>query len=137
MLNYGVIALAIVALAQSAAIWRLSRVMQVTLRLNERLSHFAQALALLTDTTEAGLASVASELELNGQRRAARSVAPRATSKRIAKAARGGQAIEEIAAAEAISESEVRLHLGVWPNEPKGTRRAVVEVPCRAANTSH
>jgi hypothetical protein len=126
MLNYGFIALAIVVLAQSAAIWRMSRAMRVTIRLNERLSHFADALALLTDTTETGLASVAAELELTGRKRAARSVAPRAASKRIVKAARRGQAIDEIAAAEAISESEVRLHLGIWPDDAEGTRHGAL-----------
>ena len=126
MLNYGFIALAILTLAQTAAIWRMSRAMRATTRLNDRLSHFAEALTLLTDTTEIGLANVAAELEVTGRKRAARSVAPRAASKRIVKAARRGQAIDEIAAAEAISESEVRLHLGIWPDDAKGTRHGAL-----------
>ena len=128
MLNYGFTALAIVTLAQSAAIWRMSRAMRVTIRLNERLSHFAEALPLLTDTTETGLASVATELQATGRTRAARSVAPRAASKRIATAARCGQAINDIAAAEAISESEVRLHLEMSPGLAKGTRHGALRV---------
>jgi hypothetical protein len=117
---YGFTALALVVVAQTAAIWRMSRAMRVTARLNDRLSHFAEALALLTDTTEVGLANVAAELETTGRQRAARSVSPRAASKRIVNAARCGQAITEIAAIEAISESEVRLHLGMAPNTERG-----------------
>jgi hypothetical protein len=128
VLNYGFIALALVVLAQTAAIWRMSRAMRVTSRLNDRLSHFAEALALLTDTTEVGLANVAAELESTGRQRAARSVSPKAASKRIVNAARCGQAINEIAAAEAMSESEVRLHLGMMPAATKGTRDGALRI---------
>jgi hypothetical protein len=128
VLNYGFVALAVAVLAQTAAIWRMSRALRVTSRLNDRLSHFAEALALLTDTTEVGLASVAAELEATGRTRAARAVAPRAAAKRIVNAARCGQAIGEIAAAEAMSESEVRLHLGMAPNGAKGTRDGALRI---------
>ena len=128
MLNYGFIALALVTLAQTVAIWRISLAMRATTRLNDRLSHFAEALALLTDTTEAGLANVAAELEATGRPRAARAVAPRAAAKRIVNAARCGQAINEIAAAESISESEVRLHLGMVPAAAKGARHGALRV---------
>ena len=112
MLTYGFIALAILTLAQTAAIWRISVAMRATTRLNDRLSHFAEALALLTDTTEAGLASVAAELERVGTlKRSATTATRRATSKRITTAAKSGRTLEEIAAFEALSESEVRLHL--------------------------
>ena len=122
MLTYAVVALTAVVFAQTVAILRLSRAQRATSRLNDRLSHFAEALALLTDTTEVGLANVAAELENSGRKRAARSVSVRATSKRIAGAVRCGQDINEIAATEAMSESEVRLHLGMMPANAKGTR---------------
>ena len=128
MLNYGFTALALVVLAQTAAIWRMSRAMRVTSRLNDRLSHFAEALALLTDTTEVGLANVAAELESSGRQRAARAVSPKAASKRIVNATRCGQAISEIAAAELMSESEVRLHLGMMPDDLKGIRNGALRI---------
>lgn len=128
MLNYGLIALVLVVLAQTAAIWRMSGATRVTSRLNDRLSHFAEALALLTDTTEVGLANVAAELENAGRQRAARAVSPRSASKRIVNAARCGQAINQIAAAEAMSESEVRLHLGMAPAGAKGTRDGALRI---------
>ena len=117
-----------VVLAQTAAIWRMSRVMRITSRLNDRLSHFAEALALLTDTTEVGLANVAAELETTGRKGAARAVSPRAASKRIANAARHGKAIHEIAATEDMSESEVRLHLGMAPDGATGGRDGALRI---------
>jgi hypothetical protein len=128
VLNYGFTLLALVVLAQTMAIWKMSRAMRVTSRLNDRLSHFAEALALLTDTTEVGLANVAAELEQNGRPRAARSVSPRAAGKRIVNAARCGQAINEIAATESMSESEVRLHLGMVKSSAKGARNGALRV---------
>ena len=128
MLNYGFTALAVVVLAQTVAMWRMTRAMRVTSRLNDRLSHFAEALALLTDTTEVGLANVAAELEQTGRARAARSVSPRSAAKRIVNAARCGQAIDEIAASESMSESEVRLHLGMLKPASKGARNGALRV---------
>jgi hypothetical protein len=109
-------ALALLALGQTVMIWRMSKHVRAVARVNERLSHFAEALALLADTTEAGLANVAQELERTGGRRAARASA-RSASKRITTAVRRGRSIEEIAANEALSESEVRLHLQLATDE--------------------
>ncbi|HEV8210288.1 MAG TPA: hypothetical protein VGP77_09215 [Vicinamibacterales bacterium] len=115
MVTYGFLVLGLAVAAQAVAIWRMSRALRGAARLNERLSHFAEALALLTDTTETGLSNVAAELERSGHRRAARSVSRGAAAKRIVTAARRGQAIGDIAANEAMSESEIRLHLSMAP----------------------
>ena len=128
MLTYALMALTVVVFAQTVAILRLSRAQRATSRLNDRLSHFAEALALLTDTTEVGLANVAAELEQTGRARAARSVSPRSAAKRIVNAARCGQAIDEIAASESMSESEVRLHLGMLKPAAKGARHGALRV---------
>jgi len=111
-MTYGLMtpAIAVLALCQTLVLWRLSKRMKAVSRVNDRLAQFAEALALLTDTTEAGLATVAAELEEPGRRRSSRTTT-RSASRRIATAARRGQAIEEIAAAEGLSASEVRLHL--------------------------
>lgn len=78
----------------------------------DRLSRLADGLALLTDTTEAGLATMAREL----QQRNRRTPQPRAASrtavgKRVLAAARKGEDLASIADDEQLSESEVRLHL--------------------------
>ena len=128
MLIYGFFALGLAVLAEAVAIWRMSLAMRGAARLNDRLSHFAEALALLTDTTEAGLANVAAELERTGRRRAARSVSRSAAAKRIITAARRGQDVDEIAAAEGMSQSEVRLHLSMAPGSAEGSGHGVLRV---------
>lgn len=99
-------------------------------RIEQRLAHFGEALALLTDTAQTGFASVASELERTGARRTT-TTGRAAASRRIVGAAKKGRSIQDIAASEDVSESEIRLHLGlaedldeeaVAPPAPKGTR---------------
>lgn len=102
--------LALMNLVQVVLIVRLSRRVSSSERVHERLAHFAEALTLLTDTTEAGLSSVANGLNAFGQKAATRSTT-RATSRRIVKAAKSGMPVASIAADEAMSESEIRLHL--------------------------
>jgi hypothetical protein len=123
---YAMAALILVVLAQTAVTWRLSTRIGAAERLDRRLAHFAEALGLLTDTTEAGFANVAMELEQTGRRRTsrpastlaaprstARSTTPRAAARRIKTAVRCGREISEIAADEGMSESEVLLYLGM------------------------
>jgi hypothetical protein len=135
-MTYALAALALVALAQTVVIWQLARRVRAAAPLDRRLAHFAEALALLTDTTETGLANLATELEQSARRRgarpaasgaaprsSARSTAPKATSRRIVTATRCGKPIAEIAAAEGMSESEVMLHLGMSVDpDAKGSR---------------
>ena len=116
MTTYLVIALTLVVVAQTAILLRVWALLQRPARSEDRLAHFAEALALLTDTTEAGLANVALELE-STRRRTPRGTSRAATAKRIAAAVRKGQSIEDIVAAEALSESEIRLHLRMTGNE--------------------
>jgi len=103
--------LTVVVFAQTVALWRISRGMAGVARLGSRLSHFAEALALLTDTTEAGLANVANELEQAGRRRVSSTRTRASAARRISTAAVRGRSVEEIAALEEVSESEIRLHL--------------------------
>lgn len=81
-------------------------------RLEGRLSRFGEALALLTDTTQSGFASIAGELERSG-RRPAPTTSRAATSKRIVTAVKRGRSVQQVAADEQVSESEIRLHLGL------------------------
>lgn len=114
MMIYVLAAMAVVNALQLALLVRLAR--RVTgneagnERVNERLTHFAEALTLLTDTTEQGLSNIAAGLTAFGQKTTTRSTT-RATTKRIVSAARNGREVSAIAAAESMSESEIRLHL--------------------------
>jgi hypothetical protein len=114
--TYLMIALTVATLVQSALLCRVWTLARRDSRTNERLSHFAEALALLTDTTEAGLSNVALELEAT-RRRTPRASSRAATAKRIATAVRKGRSMDDIVAAEAISESEIRLHLRMTGDE--------------------
>lgn len=103
-------AMAVVNALQLSLLIRLARRITGAERVHERLTHFAEALTLLTDTTEQGLANVASGLTAFGQRTATRGTT-RATTRRIVSAARKGRPVSAIAAEESMSESEIRLHL--------------------------
>ncbi len=105
--------LALLSLAQLVLIARLLRSARVAAKADERVTQLTAALALLTDTTEEGFVNVATELERVGARPLPSGATRRATTRRIAAAVRKGRAIEDIAIAEALSESEVRLHLGL------------------------
>lgn len=117
MLTYLCIGLALAVVAQSLVIVRVSRALDGIKRFGDRVAHLAAALELLTDTTEAGLGNVAVALDNSAAPRAARTTRA-ATSRRITSAARKGGSIEEIAARELLSESEVRLHMTLA--EPDG-----------------
>lgn len=97
-------------------LWAARRLDELT-NIRERLSRLADGLALLTDTTEAGLATIARELQ---QTQAGRMSAPRPTratvSRRVVAAVRKGEDLVTIAGQEALSESEVRLHLKLAQN---------------------
>ena len=83
MTTYLVIALTLVIVAHTALLLRVWALLRRPARTEDRLAHFAEALALLTDTTEAGLANVALELE-STRRRTPRGTSRAATAKRIA-----------------------------------------------------
>lgn len=99
--------------------WRLLRALTTVQRLDEKLGHFGDALSLLTETTESGFRAVALELDRTPQagpggavkKTSAQSALARASGARINAAARRGRSVSEIAAAEQLSEGEVRLRL--------------------------
>jgi hypothetical protein len=92
--------------------------------LDGRVAHLSAAMALLTDTLEGGLHDVAREVSrLASQPSAAVPVpAPRnrvTTQRRVRGAAKRGQSVRDIAAAEQMSEGEVRLMLQNTSREVK------------------
>jgi hypothetical protein len=111
--------LTVVVIGQSYLLWRLTRSLGGVYKLDEKLGHFGDALSLLTETTESGFKAVAAELDRaavrpnDGPAKAALKKAMPATSTaaRINAAARRGRTVPEIAAAEELSEGEVRLRL--------------------------
>ena len=90
--------------------------------LDGRVAHLAAAMALLTDTLEGGLHDVAREVSRLGTQPSAAPVVPRnrtAAQRRVRGAARRGRTVREIAAAEQMSEGEVRLMLQSTAREIK------------------
>lgn len=107
-----VMAVGVILLVQSLFIvWTLRRMAELA-HVRERLSRLADGLALLTDTTEAGMEAIARELQqLSRRPTSARSTSRAAVGKRVVAAARKGAEVATIASEERLSESEVRLHL--------------------------
>lgn len=87
-------------------------------RMEERMGHLLAGISLLTDTTEGGLRDVAMEVG----RATAPATKPRAraaTTRRISGAAKRGRTVREIAAAEQLSEGEVRLRMDLHEAMPR------------------
>ena len=100
---------AVVGLVQAALLWSLIRACRTVATLEAKLSRQADALSLLTETSEAGFTLIARELE----RAAAAGTKParKPATRRLASAVRKGKSAAEIAAAEGVSEGEVHLRL--------------------------
>jgi hypothetical protein len=111
--------LTVVMIGQSYLLWRLTRSLGGVQKLDEKLGHYSDALSLLTETTESGFKAVAAELDRtaarpnDGPAKAAikKAMPAPSTAARISAAARKGRTVPEIAAAEELSEGEVRLRL--------------------------
>jgi hypothetical protein len=81
-------------------------------RLDNRTSHLLAGVTLLTDTTEGALRELAVQVEaLSPGKPSPRPRAGRPPQRRIAAAFKRGRSVEDIAAAEQVSEGEVRLRL--------------------------
>ncbi len=93
--------------------------------LDGRVAHLSAAMALLTDTLEGGLHDVAREvsrLSAQPSAAAAAAAAPRhrtTAQRRVRGAAKRGPSVRDIAAAEQMSEGEVRLMLQNGSREMK------------------
>jgi hypothetical protein len=115
-------ALTLLSAAQAWLLWRLSRMVAATARLEDKVGHLGDALSILTETSEAGFKAIAEELT-----RRAVAPTPSARSKtpiaRLRAAARKGTSIADIAAAEHMSEGEVRLRLHLADRAPASRAR--------------
>jgi hypothetical protein len=102
-----------VGLIVIGATWLSHRRQQATIeRLEDRLAHLTAGVALLTDTTEGGLRDIAVEIgRMAGMSSAPKPRSRAATQRRVSSASRRGRSVQEIAAAEQVSEGEINLHL--------------------------
>ena len=103
------VALVVVSGIETWLLCRVVRRVEVLGRIDERVSSLAHTIALLTDTTEACFNAVAAQLQTTASPRPARTRASK--QRRVVEAASHGRSVAEIAAAEELAESEVRLVL--------------------------
>jgi hypothetical protein len=136
--------LTVVVIAQCYLLWRLARSLGGVQKLDEKLGHFGDALSLLTETTESGFKAVAAELDRatarpnDGPAKAAikKAMPGTSTAARISAAARRGRTVPEIAAAEELSEGEVRLRLHMAKQSQANSSAATKATPATATKTA-
>ena len=115
-------ALTLLSAVQAWLLFRLSRMVAASARLEEKVGHLGDALSILTETSEAGFKAIADELT---RQTVAAPAASRAKTPiaRLKAAARRGTSIADIAAAEHMSEGEVRLRLHLAERAPASRAR--------------
>jgi hypothetical protein len=110
---------------------RLVRALRHTVELEQRVVRLQEGINLLTDTTETGFRQVASEIgrlsAASASVAAATPVPSRPTAARLRAATRRGRSVKEIAAAEQVSEGEVRLRLSLADASASGRSRRTTE----------
>ena len=98
-------------------LWKAVGLLRSLAGLEDRVARLTDALALLADTTETGFRSLTEQMvpvaaaPAPGPRRAEQAI--RTTTGRVVRASKQGQTAVEIAAAEQVSEGEVRLRLNL------------------------
>jgi hypothetical protein len=110
---------------QLALAARLAGALRAVNRMGERITHLADALSLLTETSESGFGAVAGELER--QRVTPRRSNTRSVATRVANAARRGRTTREIAVVEQMSEGEVHLRLHLAESAAREKREGHVD----------
>lgn len=131
-----------VLLVQTVLVMWVARRLDELSSLRERLSRLADGLALLTDTTEAGLSTIARELQQQTGRASGPQASRASVGRRVVAAALKGDTLSTIAGHEALSESEVRLHLTLAEERTRevgadaASGHRTTEGPWRAASTS-
>ena len=115
-------ALTLLSAVQVWLLWRLSRMVAASARLEEKVGHLGDALSILTETSEAGFKAIADELTRQALP-AASAPRPKTSISRLKAAARRGTSIADIAAAEHMSEGEVRLRLHLAEHAPAAKAR--------------
>jgi hypothetical protein len=115
--------------AQAVVLVLLWRRVAACVAARARVDRMGEAIAMLSETAEAGFAAVAQELDKQRRAPVVRPTATRASiARRVVKAAGAGESVEAIARRESMSEGEVRLHLAL----AESTRLHVVPRPAAA-----
>jgi hypothetical protein len=110
LMAIAVVAGTVLLVQLALAFWTFRRLGEMA-TMRERTSRLFDSLALLTDTTEAGLATVIQEVGRINRRPAEVRQTRSTVASRVADAASRGLAVADIAQQEGISEGEVHLHL--------------------------
>ena len=115
-------------IVQIGLLWRNLSMTRTLERAEARIGHLSDALALLTETSETGFRTMASEIERIAES-GGRKREPRVNVARLAAAARRGRTVAEIAAAEGVSEGEVMLRLHLAEERRRAQERNKPRVP--------
>ncbi len=114
MSNYVLVVPACAVVAMAVWTWALHLRQQARIEaLEGRVANLLAGLSLLTDTTESGLRDVTTEVARLAGSTGVRPRTRATTHRRITGAAQRGQSVQAIAAAEQISEGEVKLRLSM------------------------
>jgi hypothetical protein len=120
----GVAVLAVLMVPGAVCCWAATRGVVISReafqQMDKRLTHLSTAVDLLTDAAEDGLRSAFSEIEQIAWTREAETAEGATLQARVGRAARRGRHPREIAQAEGLSESEVRLRLKLHAAPPAG-----------------
>jgi hypothetical protein len=94
-------------------VWQTRVMRQTIVALEGKLARQADALALLTETSESGFSAIAQELARREVVPATPTPPREPSTRRMTSAARRGKSVKEIAAAEQVSQGEVHLRLAL------------------------
>jgi hypothetical protein len=120
-LEVGLIAAAAGVVPVGLLTWQAVATRRALSALESRLARQADALTLLTETSETGFAAVAQEL---ARRTAVPAPQRPPAARRVAVAAKRGKSITDIADAERMSEGEVHLRLQLAARQAEADRLA-------------
>jgi len=116
-------------------LWKAVGLLRSLAGLEDRVARLTEEIALLADTTETGFRSLTEQMvpvaaaPAPGPRRAEQAI--RTTTGRVVRASKQGQTAVEIAAAEQVSEGEVRLRLNLAQAAARSA--AAAALPARKA----
>jgi hypothetical protein len=110
----------VLLIVQIGLLWKNLSVTRSLRRADQRLTQLGDALALLTETSEVGFRTMATEIERLAEA-GPRRRDPRVNVARLAAAVRRGRPLSEVAAAEGLSEGEVALRLHLIEQRPPRT----------------
>jgi hypothetical protein len=115
---YAWAAIGLVLVVQIAMLVRIARTLSSLGHVDDRVSRLAEAIGLLADTAETGFRALGEQAQAapvppKAARRTPRPARRPTSTGRVVRQAKRGKSVTEIAAAEEVSEGEVRLRLSL------------------------